>query len=283
MRVWKAPGSQKTSKNSARPRFLTSGVECSDEKLDVFFPPVAVFRRDVVGAHEGWDDVHGVEGGEVAQDLELFDLVLEVEAVAALGLDGRRARQEHPVEAAEAKGEEVVQAGRARRLDRRLNAHAPFGQLPVGQTLDPQTEFPGPVPGEGEMGVGVDETGQGDQAPSVDRDGTRLGRDLGQEFVFGPDEDDDAFRRCDPAVLDDAEVPQCPSVLELLLRGGGLARTHGNNDSMSVVTGSAITPGVIAAIQTFGDRINLHMHLHFLVTEGGVDEAGVFHTKPGRK
>jgi len=29
----------------------------------------------------------------------------------------------------------------------------------------------------------------------------------------------------------------------------------------------------IAAIQTFGDRINLHMHLHYLVTEGGVDEA----------
>jgi hypothetical protein len=40
-----------------------------------------------------------------------------------------------------------------------------------------------------------------------------------------------------------------------------------------VVTGSALTPGVIAAIQTFGDRINLHVHLHFLATEGGVDEA----------
>ena len=49
---------------------------------------------------------------------------------------------------------------------------------------------------------------------------------------------------------------------------------------MSVVTGSALTPGVIAAIQAFGDRINLHMHLHFLVTEGGVDEAGVFHKIP---
>jgi len=47
-----------------------------------------------------------------------------------------------------------------------------------------------------------------------------------------------------------------------------------------VVTGSALTPGVIAAIQTFGDRINLHMHLHFLVTEGGTDEAGVFHKIP---
>jgi hypothetical protein len=47
-----------------------------------------------------------------------------------------------------------------------------------------------------------------------------------------------------------------------------------------VVTGSALTPGIIAAIQTFGDRINLHPHLHFLVTEGGVDGAGVFHKIP---
>jgi hypothetical protein len=44
-----------------------------------------------------------------------------------------------------------------------------------------------------------------------------------------------------------------------------------------VSTGSELMPGVIAAIQTFGDRINLHPHLHFLVTEGGVDKAGVFH------
>ena len=41
------------------------------------------------------------------------------------------------------------------------------------------------------------------------------------------------------------------------------------------VTGSALSPGVIAAIQTFGDRINLHPHLHFLVTEGGVDAAAL--------
>jgi hypothetical protein len=44
-----------------------------------------------------------------------------------------------------------------------------------------------------------------------------------------------------------------------------------------VTTGSELMPGVIAAIQTFGNRINLHPHLHFLVTEGGVDEAGRFH------
>jgi hypothetical protein len=44
-----------------------------------------------------------------------------------------------------------------------------------------------------------------------------------------------------------------------------------------VLAGSELVPGVIAAIQTFGDRINVHPHLHFLVTEGGVDEAGAFH------
>jgi len=46
------------------------------------------------------------------------------------------------------------------------------------------------------------------------------------------------------------------------------------------VTGSELMPGVIAAIQTFGDRINAHPHLHFLVTEGGVDETGLFHKVP---
>ena len=46
------------------------------------------------------------------------------------------------------------------------------------------------------------------------------------------------------------------------------------------VAGRDVMPGVIAAIQTFGDRINAHPHLHFLVTEGGVDEAGVFHKVP---
>jgi len=42
------------------------------------------------------------------------------------------------------------------------------------------------------------------------------------------------------------------------------------------VAGKTLEPGVVAVIQTFGDRINFHPHLHFLVTEGGVDEAGVF-------
>ncbi|MDH4270831.1 MAG: transposase [Candidatus Aminicenantes bacterium] len=47
-----------------------------------------------------------------------------------------------------------------------------------------------------------------------------------------------------------------------------------------VFAGSELMPGVIAAIQTFGNRMNPHPHLHFLVTEGGVDKAGLFHKVP---
>ena len=45
-------------------------------------------------------------------------------------------------------------------------------------------------------------------------------------------------------------------------------------------TGNKLRPGIIVAVQTFGDRINFHPHLHFLVTEGGIDGAGVFHLVP---
>jgi hypothetical protein len=35
------------------------------------------------------------------------------------------------------------------------------------------------------------------------------------------------------------------------------------NRYFEMVTGSGLRPGVIAVLQTFGDRINLHVHLHF--------------------
>jgi hypothetical protein len=44
------------------------------------------------------------------------------------------------------------------------------------------------------------------------------------------------------------------------------------------VTGRELTPGIIAVIQSFGSRINLHPHLHFLVSEGGSDRQERFHS-----
>jgi hypothetical protein len=42
-------------------------------------------------------------------------------------------------------------------------------------------------------------------------------------------------------------------------------------------TGTELVPGIVASIQTFGQKINLHVHLHLLVTEGGEDSDGIFH------
>ncbi len=44
------------------------------------------------------------------------------------------------------------------------------------------------------------------------------------------------------------------------------------------VTGRELTPGIIAVIQSFGSKINLHQHLHFLVSEGGQDKEGRFYS-----
>ncbi|NOR14273.1 MAG: IS91 family transposase [Candidatus Aminicenantes bacterium] len=44
------------------------------------------------------------------------------------------------------------------------------------------------------------------------------------------------------------------------------------------VAGRELTPGIIVVIQSFGSRINLHPHLHFLVSEGGSDREGRFHS-----
>jgi len=43
------------------------------------------------------------------------------------------------------------------------------------------------------------------------------------------------------------------------------------------VTGRELTPRIIAVLQSFGSKINLYPHLHFLTTEGGEDPDGHFH------
>jgi hypothetical protein len=46
---------------------------------------------------------------------------------------------------------------------------------------------------------------------------------------------------------------------------------------LHTVTGLELMPGVVAVIQTFGDRINFHPHIHVLITEGGRAPDGAFH------
>ena len=49
---------------------------------------------------------------------------------------------------------------------------------------------------------------------------------------------------------------------------------------LEALAGEPLVPGIIVVVQTFGDRINFHPHLHLLVTEGGMDRAGIFHRLP---
>ena len=42
-------------------------------------------------------------------------------------------------------------------------------------------------------------------------------------------------------------------------------------------TSLELMPGLVAVIQTFGDRINLHPHIHVLVTKGSTAPDGTFH------
>lgn len=46
---------------------------------------------------------------------------------------------------------------------------------------------------------------------------------------------------------------------------------------LHTATGLELMPGVVAVIQTFGNRINFHPHIHVLITEGGTAPSGVFH------
>ncbi|MDH4270730.1 MAG: transposase [Candidatus Aminicenantes bacterium] len=46
---------------------------------------------------------------------------------------------------------------------------------------------------------------------------------------------------------------------------------------LQAATGAELMPGVVAVIQSFGQKINFHPHAHLLVTEGGEDSEGMFH------
>ena len=46
---------------------------------------------------------------------------------------------------------------------------------------------------------------------------------------------------------------------------------------LQATTSTELRAGIVAVIQTSGDRINFHAHLHLLVTEGGEDSEGRFH------
>jgi hypothetical protein len=67
------------------------------------------------------------------------------------------------------------------------------------------------------------------------------------------------------------------SVIRKLLSGLCLCGKQALRKYLQAAIGKEITPGIIAVIQSFGSKINLHPHLHFLLTEGGEAQDGHFH------
>ena len=65
-----------------------------------------------------------------------------------------------------------------------------------------------------------------------------------------------------------------------LLNSLCLTAVHTLVKFLHTVTGLELMPGVVAVIQTFGDRINFHPHIHVLITEGGASPDGAFHHVP---
>jgi hypothetical protein len=49
---------------------------------------------------------------------------------------------------------------------------------------------------------------------------------------------------------------------------------------MKARAGRPLIPGTVAVIQTFGNRLNFHPHLHMLITEGGLRSEGSFQPLP---
>ena len=56
-----------------------------------------------------------------------------------------------------------------------------------------------------------------------------------------------------------------------------LAAVQALLEYFTTASGHELMPGIVAVIQTFGDRINFHPHIHVLVTEGGTASDGAFH------
>ena len=123
------------------------GEHLPADEVDVGVGAIGVLRWHGVGAEKR--RVLREPGGEPDEP----PLVLDVQPIAGLHLDMRRARSERRVPAFHCVGAELLGRRGAGRRDRR---HDPAGR--VGRARHPRREFVGAVTGEHEVRVAVDET-----------------------------------------------------------------------------------------------------------------------------
>ena len=131
---------------------------------------------------------------------EHVELALEVEPVAGLDLDRRRAVLEHPAHVAGDLFGQRVEPGGARGLDRREDAAAGRVDLLVGGAVGAPVELVDPVAGEARVRVAVDEPGDRDHPLRVDDHRVVAQLEPGPELEPVPDRHDLAVVRGDPDI-----------------------------------------------------------------------------------
>jgi hypothetical protein len=97
-----------------------------------------------------------------------------------------------------------------------------------------------------------------------------------RQFVFTVPKRLRVFFRFDRALLGDMARLAWETVLEVYRATLGRLPAA----TAAAQAGDDLLPGALAGIQTFGELIHWHPHIHALVTDGAFDAAGTFHPLP---
>ena len=123
--------------------------------------------RKLVGRETGRDQANGRSAGGRADRTQLLELILEIQAIPALGLGGRRSPRRHPRRALQNELDERVFVGTSRLPHGRSDSTAAGGDRLVTFAVETAIELRLTRPREREVRMRVDETRQGSSSPGV--------------------------------------------------------------------------------------------------------------------
>ena len=138
------------------------------QQADIGLPVFLILRGHGMGPQKGGNDVHGMVFAQTADDPELFELVVHIEAVAALGFHGGDAQGEHLVQGFFGLVVELVLGGLTGGVHRGEDAAAHGQDVQIGSAVELQPQLVLPPAPEDEMGVGVHQAGRDQPSLSVD-------------------------------------------------------------------------------------------------------------------
>ena len=152
----------------ARQAFLGHGGQhLLADAADVAVRVVRQLGSDRVGAEEGRNQLERGVRGDAADGAQAFELGVQVQPVAALGLEGRRAALDEPRRPDAQPRDQLVLGRLAHGVHAREDAAALGRDLLIALALRAQLEVLEPRRGEDGVGVAVHEAGEDHAAPHV--------------------------------------------------------------------------------------------------------------------